>query len=297
MHLEVETILVMDSLTTVFLVFVLLFFRRHQKTYPGFGFWIAGMVVAAVAHVAVLLRNVDLLLPSVILNNGAYVLAVILRLDGVRRFMRGASLPAAWYLLPVAVAAYATWFTLVDDSISQRSLGLSLAVAVVAFIVAYELVRYAPAGARPLYRVGGAMTALFGVGVLVRAVQWSLSPTQGIFDGGSVNLTVAVTVLLYEMGWGFMFLMMNSQRLESELRGSQGELQGAVDRLEKARSEVKVLAGLLPICASCKSIRDDKGYWTQIEAYIATHSEARFSHGVCPSCMTSLYPDTEFEDE
>ena len=53
--------------------------------------------------------------------------------------------------------------------------------------------------------------------------------------------------------------------------------------LKNAREEIKSLRGIIPICASCKKIRDDKGYWNQIEAYISEHSEADFSHGICPT--------------
>ena len=60
--------------------------------------------------------------------------------------------------------------------------------------------------------------------------------------------------------------------------------------LRVALENIKTLRGLLPICASCKKIRDDKGYWNQIETYIATHSEAEFSHGLCPACVQKLYP-------
>jgi hypothetical protein len=52
-----------------------------------------------------------------------------------------------------------------------------------------------------------------------------------------------------------------------------------------------VLTGLLPICARCKKIRDDQGYWNQIEAYIQEHSDAKFSHGICPNCAKRLYPE------
>ena len=55
--------------------------------------------------------------------------------------------------------------------------------------------------------------------------------------------------------------------------------------------EVKTLSGLLPICASCKNIRDDKGYWAQMEVYISDHSGAIFSHGICPDCAEKLYPE------
>jgi hypothetical protein len=60
---------------------------------------------------------------------------------------------------------------------------------------------------------------------------------------------------------------------------------------EKALQEIKVLSGFLPICASCNKIRDDKGCWNQIESYISDHSEAEFSHGICPDCAKKLYPD------
>ena len=65
------------------------------------------------------------------------------------------------------------------------------------------------------------------------------------------------------------------------------------EKLIKATEEIKVLSGLLPICSSCKKIRDDKGYWNQIEAFIQEHSEAKFSHSICKDCVKKLYPDLD----
>jgi hypothetical protein len=62
-----------------------------------------------------------------------------------------------------------------------------------------------------------------------------------------------------------------------------------IARLKDALSKVKLLSGFLPICSSCKKIRDDKGYWSQIESYIRDHSEAEFSHGICPDCAKKVY--------
>jgi len=70
----------------------------------------------------------------------------------------------------------------------------------------------------------------------------------------------------------------------------------ARNNLEKAVKEVKNLSGLLPICSSCKKVRDDKGYWNQIESYIESHSEADFSHSICPECAKKLYPDLDIYD-
>jgi N-terminal 7TM region of histidine kinase len=62
-------------------------------------------------------------------------------------------------------------------------------------------------------------------------------------------------------------------------------------RIEEAIADIKVLRGLIPICANCKKIRDDKGYWNQVEVYIQQRSDARFSHHICPECIRVLYPE------
>ncbi len=66
-----------------------------------------------------------------------------------------------------------------------------------------------------------------------------------------------------------------------------------IQELQTAIGEIKTLSGLLPICASCKKIRDDKGYWSQIEVFIRDHSDAEFSHGICPECIQQLYPELQ----
>jgi AmiR/NasT family two-component response regulator len=75
------------------------------------------------------------------------------------------------------------------------------------------------------------------------------------------------------------------------------ELRRLNAELEKALAEVKALSGLLPICMSCKKIRDDQGDWHFLESYIAAHSEAEFSHGLCPDCAKKLYPSIFNDDE
>ena len=69
------------------------------------------------------------------------------------------------------------------------------------------------------------------------------------------------------------------------------ELVETNQKLQEALDNVKLLSGLVPICANCKNIRDDKGYWNNIEHYISEHSDMNFSHGICPECLAKLYPD------
>jgi CheY-like chemotaxis protein len=66
-----------------------------------------------------------------------------------------------------------------------------------------------------------------------------------------------------------------------------------IQDLQKALANVKSLSGLLPICAGCKKIRDDQGYWSQVECYVQEHSEATFTHGLCPDCIKKWYPELE----
>jgi PAS domain S-box-containing protein len=80
-------------------------------------------------------------------------------------------------------------------------------------------------------------------------------------------------------------------QVEAELHDLNAELQSRNEAIEAALKQVKTLSGLLPICADCKKIRDDTGYWMQIEVYIRNHSELDFSHGLCPECMQKLYPE------
>ena len=86
-----------------------------------------------------------------------------------------------------------------------------------------------------------------------------------------------------------------SLRRWQDVRKSAELLSENNDRLRKALDKIKRLQGILPICASCKNIRDDKGYWHEVETYICEHSIAEFSHSICPRCLRKLYP--EFAEE
>ncbi len=80
----------------------------------------------------------------------------------------------------------------------------------------------------------------------------------------------------------------------TERKQAEAERERLIGKLQEALDNIKTLRGLVPICAECKKIRDDKGYWNQIEGYIERHSEALFSHALCPECMNTLYGDTDW---
>ena len=75
------------------------------------------------------------------------------------------------------------------------------------------------------------------------------------------------------------------KRAEDTLREKEWQQQTLISQLEEALAAIKTLKGYIPICASCKKIRDDEGYWNQLEEYISKHTDATFTHGICPACL------------
>ncbi len=93
----------------------------------------------------------------------------------------------------------------------------------------------------------------------------------------------------------------NELRARIEVGRRMVELQDAlaskVEELRRALADVKTLRGIVPICSHCKKIRDDKGFWEQVDVYVRDHSEAEFSHGLCPACIKVVYPDYETNED
>jgi hypothetical protein len=97
-----------------------------------------------------------------------------------------------------------------------------------------------------------------------------------------LNLTLSMA--------GVCGLAMENARRYQRIKDTQSKLRNEKEKLEAALAEVKKLSGLIPICSHCKKVRDDTGYWNQVEAYIQEHSEAKFSHGICRECAEKYYP-------
>jgi len=104
-----------------------------------------------------------------------------------------------------------------------------------------------------------------------------------------LEMDEVIIVLIYFFIAFFIFTL----RRLVELRAAKQLLIKSNKKLQAVLDEVGQLRGVLPICASCKKIRDDDGYWQAVEGYISSHSEVNFSHGLCPDCVTKLYPNLD----
>jgi GAF domain-containing protein len=133
-------------------------------------------------------------------------------------------------------------------------------------------------------RVGGELIAFAELWDSRRRREFSaqmISLGQGIAQQGAIALKDAQ---LYNY----------ARRELVERRRSEARREELIAELQDALKRIKTLSGLLPICSSCKKIRDDRGSWQRIEAYVEQHSEAEFSHGLCPECARDLYPGFDY---
>jgi cobalamin-dependent methionine synthase I len=140
------------------------------------------------------------------------------------------------------------------------------------------------------------------IGADATVVRSFIETTAGIRDKHGINMTCGASNVSFgmpgrhQLGAAFLPMAMGAGLTSAILDArtpaivESVELRRSNEELQKALKEVKVLRGLIPICASCKKIRNDGGFWQQLEEYLGEHSEAEFSHGLCQPCIKKLYP-------
>lgn len=147
---------------------------------------------------------------------------------------------------------------------------------------------------------GAVITVIY---IPISTVLYMVSHSTGV---NAIPLVAVMNIVLFMLCISWIAYHFETTRSETERAllddideriKTEHELEKTVEELKQASSEVKTLSGLLPICSSCKKIRDDRGYWTQIESYVKRHSNAEFSHGICPDCAKKYYPDLMDDNE
>jgi hypothetical protein len=283
MTLDIRTLAFVSSVTSLILFGWLAYVERTRKTYPGFRHWAVSAFLFFAAMVLISLRNIWPDTFTVIIGNSAFISSFILVDYGLRRF-HGRRPIINSYIISLAVLSVSfSYFTFIDPDVAIRIVIVSVLVSIYCFLIAYDLWRYrtAPSSLGSGLLMGtfivlgfwdltrSVLTLLFEVHVSdfmhAGAIQ---SATLVVFLGGSILMYAGLATL-------------NAERIETDLT--------------KAMENIRTLQGFLPICANCKRIRDDRGYWKHVEEYIEHHTEAVMTHGICPDCVRKLYPEIEPE--
>ena len=277
--LDIRTTFVVVSMIGLVLFLCMVYVARTRKTYPGFIFWTISSLLYLVANFLIAFRGVLPDYLTIIAANGIASVSIWIIPYGMVVFANKHH-PVWPYILaaffPILWVAY---FTYGHPDTNARIVTMSIIFAVATGYSSILFKRIIP----PFLKSSN-LLLMFGFGI---SAVWSLTrivltlyfepQTASFFSTSSLQ---SASIIIYCGLYFFIFfglLTLNSQRVEYDLG--------------KATEAVKTLEGILPICAHCKKIRDDKGYWNQVETYIQHHSEATFTHSICTECLDRLYPE------
>ena len=291
MLLDLRTLIIANLLLSAFMGSAMLFYRANQKTYAGFGLWAVGIFSVSLLCLSMLLYAVVPVWVSIVLVNIFAALGFLFWLDGSLLFMKGRRLDRRVYLTPFFFMFLLLYFHFVRDSATIRNVIFTAYLMIPAWYTAFTfLSRASVENGFWLARAIGILFAVDGVMLAARIVLWVTSPGTGMLDHAAFHSGYFAVTLLLNGGVVLGILMLNSRRLENELIDSRRSLDEAHRNLKVSVAEVRALNGLLPICSFCKKIRDDQGYWQQLEKYIRERSPVDFSHAICPDCLEKHFP-------
>lgn len=289
---QIVSLVLFTSLTRAVVTAGLAAYAHWNRTYPGFGFWVAGNAVGSLGVLAVALR---LVWPgaSAIVGNFLVSLSIVLLLEGTSRFVRGRPLDRRWYALPAATPLVIALFLFGADVLLARLWWCAAYCCAPTLAMAAIWRRQ---GAGGVSRGASLLNhALAGV-VLARTLAWTVAaPVDGLLDGGTREGIFFLAVGGLDLASQVVFLLANNQRLHAELRAANAELEGLLAELRESAAQDALLSGILPLCSCCRRIQEESGGWSPLEAYVSRRTEARFSHGLCRDCARRLYPG--FADE
>lgn len=281
-----EQLAVILDLRTIFLVSAVIYlictllvyqlWRQYRNRFPGIGYLTLNYSIQVAGLFLLVVRGLVPDLISVVLANSLMVVGLAVGYYGIMLFCGKKQTMRIWVVLILIYTILQMYWLYVEPSLMWRKVSTSLVLLTAGLLTAFYLLRVAESPVRAFTKQIGwihiAYAAFFTLRIFVTLNEQQTN--QGIFeqqtwDAVLSQLYPALFVLLT-----FAVSMMINLRLNWET--------------EQAKAETKVLSGLLPICAWCKNVRDDRGYWSQIESYISEHSEADFSHGICPDCVAGV---------
>lgn len=250
-----------------------------RKTFRGFGAWTAAAALYVPGQVLLVFQGIAPDWIAIVLANGLIILSYQLVLRGMWRFAEIE--PPLWVdaAIVIFLAAALAFFSYVRPSLAIRVAAfssVSVLQSVLGLDALFRLARRLESKTNACLVAGFA--SVIAIAAARTALALALDPLGTAYMLASS--TQAASLMSYSGAYLFLFLGLqtqNAMRVEDELR--------------RAAEEVKTLSGIIPICSHCKKVRNDSGYWEQVEAYVSSRTDAGFSHGICPECLEKHYPE------
>lgn len=282
--IDLRTVMLISGVTSILLCFCMIYIFFTQITYAGFRQWAIAFSSLAAGMVLLSQRYIIPDFFSIILANLFVVLFIVLLAHGLSAF--AGTKQRNWLYLSFLIIFFMvfSYFTYLRPNFNIRLIILSGSIVLFSIcslvIILQDISKILPGKAWFLivyFIFNGTwfflrlINALINEGVLYGF--WA----SGIFEKATMVVSVEASVMS-----AIGLIIINTRRVAHELF--------------LANNEIKTLKGFIPICASCKKIRDDKGFWNQLEKYISEHTDATFSHSICPECVEKLYPGKTKKD-
>ncbi len=273
---DIRALLFLNGFTAFVMFICLGHVILRRRTSPGFGLWTWAALASSASFVLLSFRQILPDFFTIIIADILAVLAGILIARGLAKFC---GRPQANWLDLTILVAFTAYLLIFQPGLQARIVTVSFALSLI--YLRATLLTVGPV-ARLLGEQNLLLVLCLGIvslWCLVRAIVTWLWGDQSIHLM-SVGPYHGLTFLIMIMGNIVMMvslISLNSRRLENDLTS--------------AMNEIKTLRGIIPICANCKKIRDDRGFWQQVESYVRERSDAEFTHSICPDCVEMLYPE------
>ncbi len=283
--LDIRTLSLMVGLNSVVMAGIMTYISTTRLTYPGFHYWTFSFVFSGLGMVLTSLRHIAPDWISIVAANLCIIAFPALLAIGLIKFLdRPCRFWLPFMVLAVALVGF-IYFTYWQPNVSVRVVVISLAMGLLLAYSLYLLLRNARSQLGFNNILLNTVLAFLSFWAVVRA---SITPLlEGhISDFLSAGTLQEFSFVFYSLGCFLIMgglITLNVQRMESELAS--------------ADQEIKNMSSLIPICAACKKIRDDKGYWEAVENYIQRTTNKDLTHSICPECTKKLYPEINLEDE
>jgi hypothetical protein len=267
------------------IVFVTAALRLPGKNRDA-GWWAAGFLIQALGFFLIFLRGSIPDLVSVPLANELIVAGLVVLLWGIDAHTASSPRPVLGLSLIAASMVVFAVLTVMMPAWKIIALTVStMHIAVNALLGARLLALRGET--RPERRLTAGIFLASAAVWLARAILIIAGPAQsGLFVSSPSSIIAFLDSFLLPVCIAVGFFSMVARKL-------QVEREHTIRELESALGKVQTLSGLLPICASCKKIRDENGHWGEVEVYVRDHSNAEFTHSICPECTEKLYPEVK----
>jgi diguanylate cyclase (GGDEF)-like protein len=223
--LDVRTLYVAIAIINLYTSLLLFLYSRHQKTYPGFGFWLIGNVLALCMYSLYILRGTIPSFFGIVLANSIGTLANVFHLEGMKKFIKGSSPWLPNFLLPVFIFIAHFYFLYIVDNLLIRDFLFSAFTILVVGRMSWLLIFETNENMKPISLFFASLLLIFMVGAASRVVLWNITSTTSLFQNTEINSTSVLFLLIFDISWSVCLILLNSQRMNNEISQLTGKLE------------------------------------------------------------------------